>query len=120
MDGVKGTVQIDVDDFLPTRNRLVLPITVRRIQAGAVNQNIDPPMAGKYVFGGFLHRVGIGNIQRLDFGYSAHVADFLRLGLQNILAPARHHHRHPRLRQSQRPGQPDSASSAGYPGYFSP
>ena len=68
--------------------------------------------------GGGVNRIGIDDIQRLDFGGAAGICDLSRHRFQLRHAPSRQDYRCPSLRQRQCARPANTCARPGYPSYF--
>src|SRR5215216_3663713 len=116
----KHAVEIDIDDLVPALQFHIGPASLRHVEAGAVDEQVDPAMLFQDLVGGLVDIGLIAHIELDRLGLAALFGDVGDDAFEFFLAAARNHHRPAIRRQKFRPGLADSAATTGHPGHAFP
>src|SRR6185295_948346 len=101
------------DDLVPACVGYVAEAALRQVDAGAVHQDVDSPVALLDSGGGLCHLVLLRHVTTYGLRLS-----LLERVLQRRLAAARENDRRAELLELDRAGKPDAGPAAGDPGDF--
>ena len=113
-------VEIDLDELVPALQFHVGPASLRHVDAGAVDQQVDPAVLGEDLVGGLVDVGLVADIELDRLGLAALFGDVGDHAFEFFLAAARNHHGPAVGRQKFRPGLADSAAATGHPGHAFP
>ena len=117
---VEHAVEIDLDQPVPALQFHVGPATLRHVDAGAVDQQVDPAVFGEDLVGGLVDVSLLADIERDRFRLAALFGDVGDHAFEFFLAAARNHHDPAIGRQKFRARLADSAAATGHPGHAFP
>src|SRR6266404_2545226 len=113
---VYETVQIDVDDAVPSVGGHAFPASVGNVQARTVDQYVDPFVLLQYLGGGVADLLDVLHIEdNLVHGYAALAANGIGGPAQYIRATSGDHDLPPLFRKAGRPRQSDARAPSGNP-----
>src|ERR1700730_9349152 len=114
---VQKSIQIDVDDLVPSFQLHILPTAFREVQAGTVNEKIDSPILCENSARDSGDLVGVGDVERKHVDRAPARANFLCRGGQSVRTPARYDHSPSISSQGLGPRLADSAGTSSRPRY---
>src|SRR4051812_25835226 len=112
---IEHAIEIDIDDLVPAVEVEILPATLRDIDAGAVDEEVDAAVFGDDGVGRLVDVRLAGDIEHDRLGLAA-LARYLRHHAVELgLAAPRTHDYPPLGAQMLRPRLADAAAAAGHP-----
>ena len=100
----KNAVEVDLDQLVPALQFHVGPASLRHVDAGAVDQKVDPAVFGEDLVGSLVDVGFVADIELDRLGLAAFFGDVGDHSFEFFLAAARNHHRPAVGRQKFRPG----------------
>ena len=100
---VEHAVQVDIDDLVPAVQFHVGPAPLRHVDAGAVDQEIDPAVPAEDLLGRLVHVGLVADIERDRLGLAALFGDISHDLVEGVFPPSRNHHDPAIRRQEFRP-----------------
>jgi hypothetical protein len=117
---VEHTIQVDLDDLVPAFQFHVGPAPLRHVEAGAVDQEVDPAVLCQDLVSCLVHIGLIADIELDRLGLAALCGDLGDDAFEFFLAATRNYHGPAVGRQKFRPRLADSAATTGHPGHAFP